>query len=151
MSQRGHGRSGQMVGMGQNMPHGRRWVMPVADPPCGAKPPLIQKGVGDDPGVQARGQMPLSMGSGSKYTWANQAQVRYLAQTWDGSKVLHNTWESGVGTTESLGDDPVGVFLRAALEGSPQGTILELVAGPTALNLSADGAVVIVVELVQFQ
>lgn len=76
------------------------------------------------------------------------SESRYLAETWDGSKILHDTWSHGADAVDTLGDAAPGPFLQALFEGQPAGTVIELVTDGAALDASALGAVVMVVELV---
>jgi hypothetical protein len=124
-----------------------RWKPPTVRPasnPDGR--PEVAAGLGPDP-ISGSVIMPIVQGTGPALTNPNQARVRYIHQSWDASKVVHDSWQNG-GAPEAIPDDDVGARISLILNRAHVGDLYELVLSARSFAAVNGQSAVVVVQIV---
>lgn len=103
-----------------------RWTPPIVRPASSpdARPEVLA-GKGPDP-VSGSVLEPIVEGTGPALTDPARARIRYIQQSWDGSTVVHDSWQNS-GSSEPVPTDAVGARISLALARAHIGDLYELV------------------------
>lgn len=123
-----------------------RWTPPkvrAASSPNGR--PDVAAGAGPDP-VSGSVFQPIVKGTGPAVTSPDQARIRYIHQSWDASKVVHDSWQDG-DASEPVPTDVVGGRISLVLQRAHIGDLYELVI-PADSKAAVNGQSAVVVVLI---
>ena len=124
-----------------------RWKLPVVTLPSMANGrPGISAGEGPDP-TTGQTAVPLRNGTGAAVSDPENIRVRYLAQSWDGQHVGHDSWAKS-DSSEPLPAGSLGARVQLLAANGHVGDIYEFVR-PARSDAAVEGqSAIIAVEVV---